>query len=169
MSDHAPLPANWNDRAFAEACRRLRECPRELTDADVGMFLVAEVRSRPRLRRRPGPLGAACGRGGAVREDAEGARQRRPGGRGVRGGGQRVSHVARLEAVVEHRGPPGGAGGSARGPGRQVCGVARPGRRYAVGSLTTRQGGLWLATADTDEVPGEGRTAWTMIVKRGTA
>ena len=38
---------------------------------------------------------------------------------------------------------------------------------YRQGNLVTRDGSLWLATADTRERPGDGNTGWRLIVKRG--
>ena len=52
--------------------------------------------------------------------------------------------------------------------GVKYCGTFTPGR-YVEGSLVTRGGSLWCATKDTDDVPGEGATAWVLIVKRGNA
>jgi hypothetical protein len=54
-------------------------------------------------------------------------------------------------------------------PSVKYCGVHEPGRSYAAGSLTTRQGSLWCATKSTSDVPGEGRTDWLLVVKRGGA
>ena len=50
----------------------------------------------------------------------------------------------------------------------KYCGTFTPGR-YIENSLVTRAGSLWCATTDTDDVPGEGRTDWLRVVKRGTA
>jgi hypothetical protein len=43
------------------------------------------------------------------------------------------------------------------------------GTKYIPGSLVTKAGGLWLATAETDETPGHGPTRWLLVVKRGGA
>ena len=49
-------------------------------------------------------------------------------------------------------------------------GVHSEGRRYPAGSLTTRQGGLWLAVEPTDRTPGAGAgSGWKLIVKSGGA
>jgi hypothetical protein len=49
------------------------------------------------------------------------------------------------------------------------AGAHKEGTAYAAGSLVTRSGSLWLATAQTDETPGQGATSWRLIVKRGEA
>jgi hypothetical protein len=47
-------------------------------------------------------------------------------------------------------------------------GIHEPGKTYPAGSLTTRQGGLWLAVEPTDRTPGAGAgSAWKLIVKSG--
>jgi hypothetical protein len=38
---------------------------------------------------------------------------------------------------------------------------------YKRGEVVSYDGSLWLALALTDERPGDGKTAWRMIVKRG--
>ena len=49
------------------------------------------------------------------------------------------------------------------------AGAHKEGTAYASGSLVTRSGSLWLATAQTDETPGQGATSWRLVVKRGDA
>jgi len=58
----APLPDSWDDKAFAEAHRRLREQPSALSDADLGMFSLRTVPGLPNGRHRPCRRGAATGR-----------------------------------------------------------------------------------------------------------
>jgi hypothetical protein len=48
-------------------------------------------------------------------------------------------------------------------------GVHVDGRSYKAGSLVTRAGSLWCATATTDGVPGVGGSSWRLIVKQGKA
>jgi collagen type III alpha len=38
---------------------------------------------------------------------------------------------------------------------------------YTVGDGVTRGGSLWIAEAETSEVPGEGSTKWRLAVKKG--
>ena len=42
-------------------------------------------------------------------------------------------------------------------------------RTYPPGTFTTHAGSLWWATAPTTERPGEGKTAWRLVVKQGRA
>ena len=61
----------------------------------------------------------------------------------------------RIEADLEAR------------PLLKYAGVHQRGTHYPEGRLVTRAGALWLSTTATDETPGEGATAWRLIVKRG--
>jgi len=54
-------------------------------------------------------------------------------------------------------------------PAVKYLGVHEAGRSYATGSLCTRSGSLWCATTDTSDTPGDGATAWVLIVKKGHA
>ena len=51
----------------------------------------------------------------------------------------------------------------------KYCGTYRDGTDYVAGSLVTRSGALWLATADTHETPGTGSASWKLVVKSGHA
>lgn len=46
-------------------------------------------------------------------------------------------------------------------------GIYRADQTYEADSVVTFGGSLWLAKAETNEKPGEGATAWRLIVKRG--
>lgn len=49
-------------------------------------------------------------------------------------------------------------------PGVHWCGIHEHAKRYAEGSLVTRDGSLWLAVDSTDDRPGRGM-GWRLIVK----
>lgn len=49
------------------------------------------------------------------------------------------------------------------------CGVHVDGQQYSAGSLVTRQGSLWCATASTTATPGTAASGWQLIVKQGRA
>jgi hypothetical protein len=53
-------------------------------------------------------------------------------------------------------------------PAVRYCGVWRADRTYSAGALVTRSGGLWLATCDTGQTPGDGGD-FKLIVKSGSA
>lgn len=63
--------------------------------------------------------------------------------------------LARLEALEQR-------------PALSYRGVFKQGSAYREGSLTTHNGGLWLARADSTQRPGSG-AEWTLIVKSGGA
>ena len=46
-------------------------------------------------------------------------------------------------------------------------GVYQDGQQYAVGTLVTRSGSLWLATERTGGVPGKEGSGWKLVVKAG--
>jgi hypothetical protein len=46
------------------------------------------------------------------------------------------------------------------------CGIWTQ-KDYAAGNLVTRSGSLWVALADTSDRPGDGGSAWRLVVKRG--
>ena len=52
-------------------------------------------------------------------------------------------------------------------PTLQYRGVFREGSGYPAGSVVTWAGSAWHADEATKEKPGEGQTAWTLMVKRG--
>jgi hypothetical protein len=54
-------------------------------------------------------------------------------------------------------------------PALAYCGPYEPGRGYQAGALVSKHGGLWLATAATSDTPGQGATAWRLIVNSGSA
>jgi hypothetical protein len=54
-------------------------------------------------------------------------------------------------------------------PSVKYCGTHVEGTLYREASLTTRQGSLWVATADSTSTPGTPGSAWRLIVKRGDA
>lgn len=56
-----------------------------------------------------------------------------------------------------------------RAPSPEYQGVYKAGTSYARGSLVTRNGGLWLALADTTLIPGSNPTAWRLVCKEGQA
>jgi hypothetical protein len=70
--------------------------------------------------------------------------------------------VRALEAAVEPANP------EARLKGLHL-GSWEEGRTYPAGTFTTHGGSLWWATAPTSERPGQGKTAWRLVVKRGRA
>jgi hypothetical protein len=53
--------------------------------------------------------------------------------------------------------------------GRENAGVWKADETYSGGALATHQGGLWVAKAETTEVPGTAESGWQLIVKRGQA
>jgi hypothetical protein len=46
-------------------------------------------------------------------------------------------------------------------------GVWQPGTAYPEGALATHKGGLWVATHETRERPGAGKTSWVLVCKSG--
>jgi hypothetical protein len=48
-------------------------------------------------------------------------------------------------------------------------GSHEPGRSYHECAMVTRAGGIWVATTETTETPGNGATAWRLVVKSGQA
>ena len=65
--------------------------------------------------------------------------------------------VAELEARVREL----------EGAVMQFKGIWREGVGYGVGSVVIKGGSLWFATTSTADTPGEGATAWRLVVKRG--
>ena len=52
-------------------------------------------------------------------------------------------------------------------PVLQYRGVFRQGEEYAAGSVVTWAGSTWHANEATKDKPGDGETAWTLMVKKG--
>jgi hypothetical protein len=52
-------------------------------------------------------------------------------------------------------------------PTLQYRGVFREGTAYKAGECVTWAGSMWHADSETEEKPGEGKTAWTLMVKKG--
>lgn len=52
-------------------------------------------------------------------------------------------------------------------PTLQYKGVFREGTTYKAGECVTWAGAMWHANSETQQKPGEGETAWTLMVKRG--
>lgn len=52
-------------------------------------------------------------------------------------------------------------------PAQIFRGVYETGRTYQEGDTVTYRGCQWHANAETDDIPGEGKTAWTLCVKQG--
>jgi hypothetical protein len=52
-------------------------------------------------------------------------------------------------------------------PTLQYRGVFREGKEYRAGDCVTWAGAMWHADEKTQQKPGEGATAWTLMVKRG--
>ena len=71
---------------------------------------------------------------------------------------------ARLDALEKRL-----AALESRGPSVEYKGVFTLGMTYPRGSLTTRDGGLWLALEDTTLQPGKGTSTWRLVVKSGHA
>jgi hypothetical protein len=46
-------------------------------------------------------------------------------------------------------------------------GTWEPSRTYPKGTIVNHQDSSWMATAITDERPGEGATSWNLLSKRG--
>lgn len=56
-----------------------------------------------------------------------------------------------------------------RPPSPEYRGTFKDGDSYKRGALVTRNGGMWLALADTTLIPGSNPTAWRLVVKEGHA
>lgn len=52
-------------------------------------------------------------------------------------------------------------------PTLQYRGVFREGTTYRAGECVTWAGSMWHADSETEEKPGEGKTSWTLMVKKG--
>jgi hypothetical protein len=57
----------------------------------------------------------------------------------------------------------------AKPPSPEYKGTFTQGSAYGRGALVSRQGGLWLALADTIATPGHDPAAWRLIVNSGGA
>jgi len=163
----APLPDSWDDKAFAEAHRRLREQPSALSDADLGMFLVADGAGFAERAAQARAAGVPPQGADGTLSDQDGAK---PASMGfvsamvvAAASGFRTLRVSRRLLRLEEKVRALEAASLPR-----YEGVHTPGKTYPVGSLTTRSGALWLATEPTDKTPGQGATPWKLVVKSGT-
>lgn len=75
----------------------------------------------------------------------------------------RIRELLRRLDALETRAAPSAV------PGVKYCGVYQDGQGYPEGSLVTRSGSLWCATTTTADTPGEGKSDWVLVVKRGGA
>jgi hypothetical protein len=70
---------------------------------------------------------------------------------------ERIAHLEQRCKTLETR------------PGLTFKGVWKPGVTYAEGAAVIRKGGLWIATEQTEAMPGAAASGWTLSVKRGEA
>lgn len=83
--------------------------------------------------------------------------------------------IAVLEARPPVPGPAGEPGPAGRDgkdgepgkPGLEFAGVYQEGKSYERGHMVTWGGGSWHCNEPTNDKPGEGSKAWTLMVKRG--
>jgi hypothetical protein len=54
-------------------------------------------------------------------------------------------------------------------PTVKYCGSYKEGTAYLEGAMTTRSGGLWVATRATTATPGTDDSGWLLAVKKGQA
>ena len=153
--------------AFERAHGRLRRAPEELTSLDVEQLTAFS----PDLGREAlAARGAALFPAPALPTPAAAPR---PGA--TKGGLSAASIDAIAEGVVVHvqeqLGPVLARLNALerQPPSPHYEGVFQDGKSYARGSLTTKSGGLWLATVEgTTEVPGRS-DEWKLVVKSGEA
>lgn len=126
----------------------LREMAQEAVQDVTERLAVVEAHA-PRLMRAEANLDALTGIMGTVRE-----------------------RIAVMETRPVEPGPPGppgpaGANGIDGKAGLTYCGVYQDGKTYEPGEIVTWAGSTWHCHAATTSKPGEGATAWTLMVKRG--
>ena len=164
----APLPDSWDDKAFAEAHRRLRENPSALTDADLGMFVVADSAAFAERAAKARAAGVPPPEADAALSDQDGAKpasMRFVSAMVVAAAsGFRTLRVSKRLLALEEKVR---ALEAASLP--TYAGVYEAGKSYRQGSMVSRSGGLWLAVEPTDRTPGAGLSGWKLIVKSGAA
>ena len=141
----------YSREAFEAAAQRLKSAPELLNAADIAQLQLIDPQLAERgiLARskalRPPPVPAARLDVDAIADTLVGII---------------VANIKPLEqriAALETR------------PAVKYCGTFEESTGYPEGSMTTRSGGLWVATRATTATPGTDESGWLLVVKKGQA